>query len=144
MNAKNTVAAAIALAATLSTIAAQQPAPTRSVWSGVYSEEQAKRGNALYSQQCSSCHGGELAGAETAPPLTGGDFTANWNGLTLGDLSERIRTSMPQDDPGKLSRPQVADLVAFMLSVGRFPVGAAELPSATELLMQIKFEAKKP
>ena len=144
MNTKTAVAAALALAATLSTVAAQQPAPTRSVWNGVYSEEQAKRGNALYTEQCASCHGPELAGAEITPALVGGAFTSNWDGLTLGDLSERVRISMPADDPGKLGRQQVADLLAFILSVGRFPAGSADLPRDTELLKQIKFEAKMP
>ena len=43
--------------------------PTKSVWDGVYTEEQAKRGEPLYSQQCASCHGAELMGGEMAPPL---------------------------------------------------------------------------
>ena len=36
--------------------------PTKSIWDGIYSEEQATRGQALYSQECASCHGGELTG----------------------------------------------------------------------------------
>ena len=132
----------VALAARLSTVAAQQPA--RSVWDGVYSVEQAQRGNALYVQRCSACHGPELAGAEMAPPLAGGAFLSNWDGLTLGDLSERIRGSMPQDDPGTLSRQQVSDVLAFMLSAGRFPANKTDLPREAELLKQIKFQAAKP
>ena len=143
---KSTIAAALALAlaVTFSTAAAQEPAPTRSVWSGVYSEEQATRGNALYAQHCSSCHGDELLGHEIAPALTGGAFAANWDGLTLGDLSERIRLSMPADSPGRLGRQQVADLLAFILSVGQFPAGRAELPREAELLKQITIVARKP
>lgn len=59
----------------------------RSVWDGVYTAEQAKRGEALYGEHCASCHGAALAGAEAAPALTGFEFSANWNGLTLGDLT---------------------------------------------------------
>ena len=136
--------AVAALASALPLVAAQQPASTRSVWNGVYSAEQAQRGNALYTQYCSSCHGPELAGAEISPPLVGGAFTANWDGLTLGDLSERIRVSMPADNPGKLSRQQVADVLAYILNAGRFPAGSADLPRETELLKQIRFEAKTP
>ena len=62
---------------------------TRSVWDGVYTAEQAKRGEGLYTQHCAACHGGTLLGAEEAPALTGFEFGANWNGLTLGDLFER-------------------------------------------------------
>ena len=75
--------------------------PTKSIWDGIYTEEQATRGQGLYSQECASCHGGELTGGEMAPPLAGGEFLAGWDGLTVGDLFERIRISMPQNTPGR-------------------------------------------
>ena len=56
-----------------------------------------------------------------APGLTGGEFTANWNDLTLGDLFERMRISMPQNNPGSLSRQQNADILAFILTKGELP-----------------------
>jgi mono/diheme cytochrome c family protein len=118
--------------------------PQRSVWDGVYSAEQSKRGEALYANNCASCHGSALGGGESAPPLTGGEFFANWNGLTLGDLFDRIRVSMPADRPGKLSREQNADILAFMLSVSQFPAGKTELAHQTEVLKQIRFDATKP
>ena len=127
------------------TIAGSAQAPEkRSVWSGVYSEEQAKRGETLYVQHCSSCHGTTLEGGEMAPPLAGGAFNSNWNDLTLGDMVERIRVTMPASSPGSLSRPQAIDILAFMLSVGGFPTGKAELPRELENLKQISFEAVKP
>ncbi len=136
---------ALAAAATLrSKVGAQEPQVSRSVWDGVYTAEQAKRGEAMYGQFCGTCHGPTLNGGEMAPALTGGDFGSNWNGLTLGDLFERIRVSMPQNDPGRLSRQQNADSLAFVLSAGRFPVGPTELPRDGEILKQIKFEATKP
>jgi mono/diheme cytochrome c family protein len=116
----------------------------RSVWDSVYTAEQAKRGEALYANNCASCHGSALGGGESAPPLTGGEFFANWNGLTLGDLFDRIRVSMPADRPGKLSREQNADVLAFMLSVNQFPSGKTELEHQSEVLKQIRFEAEKP
>ena len=58
------------------TVAAQQP---KSQWDGVYTEDQAKRGEGLYSQYCASCHGPDLSGGEMAPGLTGGEFSSNWN-----------------------------------------------------------------
>ena len=115
-----------------------------SVWDGVYTDEQAKRGTPLYSQFCASCHGPDLTGGEMAPALVGGDFSSNWNGLPLGDLFERMRTSMPQNDPGGLSRQQNADILAYMLSSNKFPAGKTELPSETGALKQIRFEAVKP
>jgi S-disulfanyl-L-cysteine oxidoreductase SoxD len=124
------------------TVAAQGGA--KSQWDGVYTEAQSTRGEALYSQYCASCHGPDLAGGEMAPGLTGGEFTANWNDLSLGDLFERIRISMPQNAPGSLSRQQNADILAFMLRKMNTPVGTSELPTATEALKEIKFLASKP
>ncbi len=117
---------------------------TRSVWDGVYTEAQARRGEALYRQDCASCHGVTLEGIETAGPLNGARFTANWNGVTVGDMQERVRVSMPNDRPGTLSRQQTADVLAYVFSVNRFPAGKTELARQTELLKQIKFEATKP
>jgi cytochrome c len=116
----------------------------RSVWDGVYTGEQAKRGATLYAAGCASCHGSALNGGESAPPLTGSEFFSNWNGLTVGDLFERIRVSMPADNPGKLSREQDADILAFMLSMNQFPEGKTELEHRTEVLKQIRFEAVNP
>jgi mono/diheme cytochrome c family protein len=118
--------------------------PTKSIWDGIYTEEQATRGKALYSQECSSCHGGELTGGEMAPPLAGGEFMAGWDGLTVGDLFERIRISMPQNAPGSLSGQQNADILAFVFSASKFPTGTTELPKEAGILKQIKFEVKKP
>jgi S-disulfanyl-L-cysteine oxidoreductase SoxD len=129
------------LAAGLMCLQAQS---ARSVWEGVYTSAQARRGAELYAANCASCHGTELNGGESAPPLTGGDFLSNWNGLTIGDLFERIRVSMPADRPGRLSREQDADIVAFMLSVGQFPSGTMELEHQTETLKQIRLDASKP
>ena len=122
---------------------AQAPAGGRSVWDGVYTAEQSKHGEPLYGQHCASCHGTMLEGGEMAPALAGGAFNANWNGLSLGDLFERIRISMPQNSPGSLSRQQYVDILAVMLGAGEFPRGKTELPRETEVLKQIAFESMK-
>jgi S-disulfanyl-L-cysteine oxidoreductase SoxD len=113
-------------------------------WDGVYTEAQAKRGEGLYGQYCASCHGPDLAGGEMAPGLTGGEFTSNWNDLSLGDLYERIRISMPQNAPGSLSRQQNSDILAYVLSKMNMPVGTTELSTSTDELKGIKFMAAKP
>ena len=118
--------------------------PTKSIWDGVYTQAQAERGKALYAQECASCHGGELTGGEMAPPLAGGEFMAGWDGLTIGDLFERVRISMPQNAPGSLSGQQNADILAFMFSSNKFPAGETEMPKEAGILKQIKFEVKKP
>jgi mono/diheme cytochrome c family protein len=119
-------------------------AQAKSQWDGVYSAEQAKRGQTLYAEKCASCHGPDLTGGEMAPALVGGEFSANWNDLSVGDLFERIRISMPQNDPGSLSRPQNADILSFILERNKAPAGSTELPSQTEALNQVKFLATKP
>ncbi|HEY7389164.1 MAG TPA: cytochrome c [Bryobacteraceae bacterium] len=116
----------------------------RSVWDGVYTEQQERRGADLYSNECASCHGLSLNGGESAPPLTGGEFLSNWNGLTAGDLFDRIRVSMPADRPGHLSRQQTADILAHIFAVNQFPAGASELDTRTEVLKQIRIDAAKP
>jgi quinoprotein glucose dehydrogenase len=125
-----------------STVHAQPP--TKSIWDGVFSDAQAARGKALYSENCASCHGGELTGGEMAPPLAGGEFMAGWDGLTIGDLFERVRISMPQNAPGSLSGQQNADILAFVFNANKFPAGKTELPKEAGILKQIKFEVKKP
>jgi mono/diheme cytochrome c family protein len=131
----------VASAAALQTPAASE---MRSVWEGVYTEEQAKRGEELYGKECASCHGDTLIGGGGAAPLTGGSFLSNWNGLTVGDLFERIRKTMPQGNLGKLSKQQDADVLAYILRFNRFPVGKTELQRQVEFLKEIRFEAAKP
>jgi len=142
---KSLTAAGIAIvASSFLLVRAQTPADTRSVWDGVYTEDQAKRGEGVYRKECAACHGDMLTGGESAPALTGGGFQANWNGLTLGDLFDRIRKTMPQTAPGRLTRRQDADVLAFMLSFNKFPVGKTELYRQSEMLKEIRFETKKP
>jgi len=120
---------------------AQEP---RTVWSGVYTEAQSKRGEAIYLEMCANCHGAELEGLDMSPALAGATFSSNWNELTMGDLADRIRISMPADRPGTMTRSQVADVMAFMLKANRFPTGEADLPQEVPILKQIRIVAEKP
>ena len=115
----------------------------RTVWEGVYTEEQAARGRTIYTAQCSRCHGDTLLGGE-APALTGPLFTANWDGAPLVDLFDRIRATMPSDSPGTLSRRDTAEVIAYLLKVGRFPVSGVSLGTDSESLRQITFVAISP
>jgi mono/diheme cytochrome c family protein len=133
------VATALPLVATL-TISAQN----RTTWDGVYTEEQAKRGEALYQEHCVRCHGATLQGnGEGALPLAGPIFMATWNGVEMGAMLERVRLSMPQDKPGTMSRQQVADLLAFVLRSNKFPAGESELARQPDLLNSITFKSEK-
>jgi S-disulfanyl-L-cysteine oxidoreductase SoxD len=116
----------------------------KTVWDGVYTEEQAKRGADVYAEKCAMCHGDSLGGVESAPPLTGPAFYANWEGESLNALFERIRMSMPLDNPGSLSRAQNADVVAHMLKVGGYPAGTTPLEGQAGALTGLKVLTYKP
>jgi mono/diheme cytochrome c family protein len=136
--------AVLVLAAAWVAAAASSVAQTpRSVNDGVFTAEQAKRGEATFMQDCSPCHGADLNGDGFAPPLAGADFSSNWNDLSVGDLFERIRVSMPPDGPGKVSDQSKADIIAFLLDANKYPAGTTELEPKTEVLKQIKIELKK-
>lgn len=118
--------------------------PPRTVWDGVYTEEQAKRGEALYMERCVHCHGSNLAGAvDGAASLTGTTFFGNWNGVSLDLMLDRVRSTMPVDKPSSLSRQQTADLLAFVFSANKFPPGKTELPRQAEMLNLIQFKAAR-
>jgi mono/diheme cytochrome c family protein len=127
-----------------STRLAAQQTTARSVLDGVYTLEQARRGDTLYRQFCASCHGPALAGDDETPGLTGGPFMSNWNGTTVGELADRIRLSMPANNPGKLSRQESVDVLAYILSYNTFPAGEVELARESEILSQIRILPPKP
>jgi len=116
----------------------------RSVWDGVYTQDQAKQGQTLYNENCSSCHGDTLIGQDVASALAGDEFLSNWNGLTVDVLFERIRTTMPQNKVGSLSREKTAAILAYLFSANRFPAGKSALPQQTEALKEIRIDASKP
>lgn len=117
---------------------------SKSVWDGVYTEAQAERGRAAYAQNCASCHGQQLAGTGEAKPLVGPEFLSNWGGLTMADLFDRTRTTMPLDRPATLGREAYADVLAYVLKFNGFPVGTSELARRSEILATIRIEAEKP
>jgi mono/diheme cytochrome c family protein len=156
MRAKGAAAALISLAAigaSFSGIHAQQAlllaqetaaSESLTVWDGVFTQKQADRGKELYTTHCSECHLGTLMGSDMTPPLVGGDFLSNWTGSTLGDLFDRIRKTMPMNDPGSVPRDAIPDILAYILSVNKMPVGETELSRDAQLLKKIQIEATKP
>jgi quinoprotein glucose dehydrogenase len=106
---------------------------------GIYTEMQSKRGADVYQQTCSACHDAQLVGSGTAPALTGADFNANWKDENVGSFFERIRQTMPGDNPGSLTPQQTADVVAFILNFNKYPAGQSELPPSADALRSIKF-----
>ena len=117
---------------------------TKTVWDGVYTEAQAERGHVAYGQSCANCHGQQLAGTGEAKPLAGPEFLSNWSGLTMADLFDRTRTTMPLDRPATLSRDAYADVLAYVLKFNGFPAGGTELARRSEMLATIRIEAERP
>jgi mono/diheme cytochrome c family protein len=131
------------LCTAISVVKAQ--ATAHSVWDGVYTAEQAKRGESKYHEYCADCHGDDLEGDAESPELSGATFRTNWSGLPLGSLYQRIRRDMPLNKyVGTLSPGVNADILAYILNVNRFPTGHTELSHASEVLNQIRFDSAKP
>ena len=110
---------------------------------GVYTAAQAARGETIYKESCASCHGDDMSGGGQAPALAGKEFNVDWIDLTLNDLFDRTRLSMPADKPGSLKPEQAADVIAFLLQKATFPAGPAELPVDGAVLKGIKFVSPK-
>src|SRR4051812_48354422 len=98
---------------------------TQSVTDGVYTNDQATRGQELYTKRCSTCHAPDLAG-RAGPALKGDTFIANWNTQPLLELAYKIGT-MPKDDTPRLAPQEIADLTAYLLQAAKFPAGRTEL-----------------
>ena len=131
--------AALALCTAAGGVVFAQNAAT--VNDGIYTAAQATRGQASFVASCAECHGANMAGNGEAPALVGGEFLANWTGLSVGQLFDRIRTTMPLDTPGKLTRDKYAEILAYILKENDYPQGQKELDTRSEFLKAIKMDA---
>jgi ankyrin repeat protein len=107
------------------------------VWSGVYTEAQAARGQAGYKQACAHCHAEDLLGAQQAPALVGEPFSTRWKDLSVGEVLEIIRRTMPQEAPDSLGTTGYLDILSYMFKVHGIPAGAVELSGDAARLQQI-------
>ena len=89
---------------------------TKSVWTGVYTTEQATRGTDLYQRVCGECHGDDLEGRERSPALAGSSFAERWDGATLKKLFERMQEMPPDGPQNRLTDSQYADVLSFLLT----------------------------
>jgi len=146
MTSKRTIvlgALLIAAALRAHAIAAAPQASGQTIWSGVFSAPQAARGEAIAGRRCASCHNADLAGGQDGPALVGADVLQAWSGTSVGDLFDRIRTTMPADAPQSLSPQETADIVAFIVSQNKCPAGEKELPSDLEALKRIQITPER-
>jgi mono/diheme cytochrome c family protein len=105
----------------------------RSTADGVYTDDQANRGQAISGRKCLDCHGETLDGGTLAPSLRGAEFLSSWQGKPLRRIYSRIISTMPPGDVGSLTENETLDLVALVLRVNGYPAGPQALARADEL-----------
>jgi mono/diheme cytochrome c family protein len=144
----NTFSAATADQVTTILAGLAKPADKKvSVWSGVYTQDQSKRGEELYSGACSHCHGERLNGAAQAdqppsPAIARAAFLRKWEGQSVAALFTYVFTKMPPDAPGTLTEQHAIDAVAHMFAVSNMPAGDKELPPDPKALSGIVIGAQ--
>jgi hypothetical protein len=132
-----------ALSAAFGALAQTAATDTLSIRDGVFTAEQAQRGRIAYTGPRSPPRF-KLDGASTIPTccrhrLSRAKFLRKWNGRTLAALLDYVRVTMPANNPGCLSA-EVADIVAYMLSVSGTPEGSETLQPDLEALARIVIE----
>ena len=103
---------------------------------GVYTQPQATRGRDVYTAYCKSCH--------TPQSHTGAVFNATWSGRNLFDLYAFIRERMPKNEPASLSDQEYVDVMSYLLSMNRMPVGKTELDTDSTRLSTIRIVTVTP
>ena len=114
----------------------------RSTWSGVYTTAQADKGKALVEENCAKCHGGTLDGNDEIPALKGSHFMADWETQSVAELIERVHSTMPMDNPGKLNVESATNVVSYLLQQNGMPAGATPLTDGTA--RQARIESNRP
>lgn len=111
--------------------AAAQEKPGRTVWDGVFTPAQAKRGEAIFDVRCRECH-------STGFERTG--FVERWREDKLSGFYNFISTRMPRNNPGGASQTEYLDLASYIMSNNDLPAGAQEL--TVEALTNIQVQRK--
>ncbi len=125
-----------------------KPGAPATIWDGVYSEAQARRGEQVFKAQCSYCHKDDLTGGflddgiGKAPALAGkrafdSSLAERWGGLTLAEMVGTVAATMPQGRPSSLTAENYVDVVSYLLLKYDAPAGAADLPADVEALSRI-------
>jgi sarcosine oxidase len=127
-NAKLAEAFSLKMSETVATANGVGAGPVSSL-TGVYTQSQASKGGEAYNKYCSACHPREWHSGEA--------FQSTWGGRTTFELFDYLRTTMPSDNPGRLSRGQYTDIVAYLLQQNGMPAGPRRLsadPKQLELI----------
>jgi cytochrome c5 len=108
------------------------PAGPLTTSSGVYTAQQAMRGEQTYMAFCVNCH---PVGTYASPA-----FQQKWNNQPLSQLFDWVTNMMPKNDPGSLDPEEYVQVIAYMLRINGAPAGKAPLPAAAAPLKKIKIE----
>jgi len=123
---------------------AEAPMQPSNVWSGVYSEAQAYRGEKVADTVCLGCHGAGLEGGDSGPRLVGEHFLSAWNNRSVGELFDFIFETMPENAPRTMRKEDIASVIAYMLQHNDIPASRQELSAERDALAQITIFATKP
>jgi hypothetical protein len=116
--------------------------PTRSIWSGVFTEAQARRGENDFAQfHCGYCHHPDMSGdvSEGVSPLRGDHFMVNWDRQPLSDFVRRIHLN-PSDQSADMDIETATDITAYVLAANGLPYGKSELPADHAVQAQIRWD----
>jgi mono/diheme cytochrome c family protein len=130
-------AVAIVVLAMTTVVESAIAAQAKTVWDGVYTDEQAARGATSFTANCSRCHGGTMGDGEGGRSLAGERFWKSFRESTVDHLLDYVSKNMPNGAGGSLSASVYADLVAFILSRNDLPPGKSELTKDSAVGVQI-------
>lgn len=125
------------------TTAIAQNTPQKTVWTGIYSADQATHGKEEYTARCSRCHGTELQGTQ-GNGLVGKDFMERWREDSVGSLYDFVSNGMPPANRGNgrplISVPEYLDILSYVFSMNQFPAGPTALTAdgLDDILIQYK------
>jgi hypothetical protein len=124
-------------AVVFTTVPASAQTETAKIWTGVYTDAQASKGETTYAAMCSRCHSTNLAGSQVAanfaPALGGDKFMAAWETRPVDRLFKTIRDTMPRGTEGLLNDQSALELVAYILKYNGYPAGSAALAPSSDL-----------
>ncbi|MDH5758340.1 MAG: cytochrome c [Gemmatimonadota bacterium] len=119
--------------ATAPSATAPAPSQAATAGAGIFTADQASRGEAVFQNVCSECH--------YASEFRGRAFQATWEERTVRDFYRQIVRTMPDGEPGSLAPQEYVDVVTFVLRSNGFPVGSVELPPDDEVLRGYSMKA---
>lgn len=87
-------------------------------------------GGQWFRARCTECHEkGDLMDA---------NFQLKWSGQTAFDLVDLIQRTMPEDEPGALTRGTYVAIATYLMKLNGMPAGSAVLSSDSTALRSVR------